>query len=243
MLESSGLYGRSNLRIVDISSGQVLQQVNVDGQYFAEGCTYFPYQNKYKVVQLTWKSGTGLVYDLDYDFQNGNTNVPALSLVGTFPIQTTNGEGWGIVYHPQLDQFIVSDGSSNLHFWKLRSSSDSDNDGDLEFDLVRTLPVTRRLSLESSWTSVWRLNELEWDPHSNTILANVWQQNHIVRIRLDDGKVTHQYDLSSLSRPSGADVLNGIAAVWDSRTTSSVDQFWVTGKLWSQMYRIQLVDN
>jgi glutamine cyclotransferase len=111
---------------------------------------------------------------------------------------------------------------------------------------VQTLPVTRLLDNSGSWSPVWNLNELEWDAATNTILANVWQTNDIVRIRLEDGKVTHQYDMTQLSRPASADVLNGIASVWDSTTAGGNDevqnQFWITGKLWTDMYRIRFLD-
>ncbi|KAL3921580.1 MAG: hypothetical protein SGILL_002675 [Bacillariaceae sp.] len=270
MLESTGLYGESTLRLVEIATGQVLEELEMDDSYFAEGCTYYQIIDdednnntdviRLKVVQLTWRSGTGFVYELSVDTALISPEDPTatsatlsaspfgLELVGTFDIKTTNGQGWGIVYHPTLDQFIVSDGTDNLHFWELRDNPPGNDD--LIFELVRTLPVTRRLSTNSAWTGVARLNELEWDPYSKdgtTILANVWQTDDIVRIRLEDGRVTHQYDMSTLEHSSSANVLNGIAAVWDSTvpsTTTPIDnQFWITGKYWSEMYRVRLDSN
>jgi glutamine cyclotransferase len=265
MLESTGLYGASTLRLVEIATGQVIETLNVDSQFFAEGCTYYEMPDesetdslRLKVVQLTWRSGTGFVYELFLDAAMSQTEdvtvttttaaVPfGLEQVGTFDIDTTNGEGWGIVYHPTLDQFIVSDGTDNLHFWELRENPAGEN-GNLIFERVRTQQVTQRFSTADSWTGVVRLNELEWDPYSKngtTILANVWQTDYIVRIRLEDGKVTHRYDMSSLDRQSGADVLNGIAAVWDSvpADPSANNQFWVTGKRWDSMYRVRFEDD
>lgn len=198
---------------------------------------------KVKIAQLTWVSGTGLVYEVNIqtgDKSNADSNLTPtnLQLVGTFDIDTTNGEGWGMVYHPTLDQFIVSDGTDNLHFWELRQDQNN-NGGNLVFELVRTLPVQRRFSTTEAWSGVVRLNELEWDPYSYngmTILANVWLTDSIVRIRLEDGIVTHEYQLGTLERPSSADVLNGIAAVWDSTTTSTATWIdMVTSKTTSEI--------
>lgn len=255
-LESTGQYGQSSMRLVDIATGSVVEELDLSSSYFGEGCTYYevpsddPNVKKLKILQLTWQSGVGAVYDLDISLDTTDaaerSPLPAnLEYTGFFDINTTSSEGWGIVYHPILDQFIVSDGSSNLHFWELRE----DNGSKLVFDLVRTLPVLRRFSADSEWGNVQRLNELEWDPHSYggmTILANVWQAEHVVRIRLEDGIVSHQYKFETLERPATADVLNGIAAVWDSTPSSmgdaSKDQFYITGKYWSQMYRVRLID-
>jgi glutamine cyclotransferase len=248
MIESTGQYGQSTIRIVDLSTNgpQVIDRIGLDDAYFGEGCTshWDPRNpNVIQIYQITWLSGTGFIYTIPIDvlFDNDDNTSPTLTHVGTFDIDTTTGEGWGIAYHPILQQFIVSDGSDNLHFWELS--------GDGVFQTVRTVPVTRRLSSTEDWVSLFDLNELEYDPQNpTTILANVWYEDYIVRIDLSTGKVTHQYDLSTLDRPNTADVLNGIAAVWDSRaddgiisSTEGNHQFWVTGKYWPSMYRIRFV--
>jgi glutamine cyclotransferase len=282
MIESTGLYSQSDLRVVDIATGNVLTIVPVDSQYFAEGCT-FDIVNEFtnpvdgtqittiQIVQLTWKEREGLVYELDLPFDGTNTpTTTQLRYIGTFDIDTTTGEGWGIAYHPVRKQYVVSDGSSNLHFWELQGQSVAINafgqsETKLTFVRVDTIGVTQRFSTSQGWTPVSNLNELEWDPYpsllddggsllatndDDTILANIWKTDYIVRIRLSDGKITHQYDMSSLDRPASASVLNGIAAVKDSSTDptalySSValaqNQYWITGKWWSQMYRIKLL--
>jgi glutamine cyclotransferase len=86
--------------------------------------------------------------------------------------------------------------------------------------------------------TVSRLNELEWDPfQSDSVLANVWYQDSILRIDIATGFVPKKYNLQSLfpNRPSGVDVLNGIAV------TSVANEIWVTGKLWPNMFRIRLI--
>lgn len=255
-LESTGLYGSSSIRLVELATGTVYHQLDMDESYFGEGCTYYMHETTavgrtvLRVVQITWQSGTGFVYETSLDDPPAN-----LVQVGSFAIETVSGEGWGISYLPQRDQFVVSDGTEFLHFWELRDRVDESGGGGYTFVFawVDTISVTSRLSSSDEWAPVVRVNELEWDPlnyDGTTILANIWLEDHIVRIRLSDGKVTHQYDLSSLDRPSDADVLNGIAAVLDSSSTSgptptpssTKNQFWVTGKLWPQIYRIRLTD-
>lgn len=96
LYESTGLEGRSSLRKVRLETGEVLQKSDVPAQYFAEGLTDW----KKSLVQLTWKSGVGFVYDLL-----------------TFKPQRTfayGGEGWGLTHDPT--QLIQSDGSESLRF-------------------------------------------------------------------------------------------------------------------------------
>ena len=59
LYESTGLKGRSWLRKEKLETGQVLQQIDLDPQYFGEGITVLNQQ----IVQLTWQSEIGFVYD------------------------------------------------------------------------------------------------------------------------------------------------------------------------------------
>jgi glutamine cyclotransferase len=96
LYESTGLNGKSSLRVVDLFTGQVLQKHDVAGEYFAEGLTDWGST----LIQLTWTSHKAFVYDL-FSF----------SLLKTFDYQ---GEGWGLT-HDQT-QLILSDGTSYLKF-------------------------------------------------------------------------------------------------------------------------------
>ena len=96
LYESTGLYGSSTLRQVDLATGVVLRQVAVPSQYFAEGMTVFRGQ----LFQLTWQSQTGFIYD------------PAtLTKVGQFSYA---GEGWGLTHDDQ--HLIMSDGTNQIRF-------------------------------------------------------------------------------------------------------------------------------
>ena len=114
------------------------------------------------------------------------------------------------------------------------------------------MSVTYQYSDMDAPMSMNRLNELEYDPVTNTILANVWLTNMIVRIDIASGFVLTIYDFSTLytDRTTKADVFNGIALTYDAlqqfnnnnTTGIQTDQVWVTGKFWPSMYRVQLID-
>src|SRR3989442_4496378 len=59
LYESTGRNGQSSLRLVELSTGKVLQRSDVPAEYFGEGLTDW----HGTLVQLTWKSGMGFVYD------------------------------------------------------------------------------------------------------------------------------------------------------------------------------------
>lgn len=96
LYESTGRYGESSLRKVALGSGEVLQQVKLDPDYFGEGLTDWGG----RLIQLTWREGIGFVYNIE-DF----------SLLGDFELST---EGWGLTQDGK--QLIMSDGSSSLFF-------------------------------------------------------------------------------------------------------------------------------
>lgn len=96
LYESTGLYGESSLRKVDLETGKVLQQVDLPAEYFAEGLVIYEDQ----LVQLTWREKVGFVYDLE-DF----------SIIRQFTYQT---QGWGLTYDDQ--RLILSDGTDRLYF-------------------------------------------------------------------------------------------------------------------------------
>jgi glutaminyl-peptide cyclotransferase len=96
LYEGTGLEGRSSLRKVELQTGKVLQNYNLPAQYFGEGITIFDDF----IVQLTYKSGVGFVYDKE-----------------TFtPLRQFNysTEGWGLTNNGR--QLIMSDGTDNLYF-------------------------------------------------------------------------------------------------------------------------------
>ena len=59
LYESTGLNGQSTLRSIDYNSGKILKKKPLDKSFFGEGLTIF----KDQIIQLTWKSEKGLIYD------------------------------------------------------------------------------------------------------------------------------------------------------------------------------------
>jgi glutamine cyclotransferase len=96
LFESTGMYGESRLRKVDLSTGHVLAEVRLTGAYFGEGLTLLHGE----LVQLTYREGRAFVYDAD-------------TLVRKRDLRY-EGEGWGLT--TDGTRLIMSDGSSALTF-------------------------------------------------------------------------------------------------------------------------------
>ena len=94
LYESTGLFGESSLREVDLETGEVVRKLPVESQYFAEGLALVGD----KLVQLTWQNGRAFVYDLETFNQEGRFSY------GT--------EGWGLCYDGE--NLYMSDGSATL---------------------------------------------------------------------------------------------------------------------------------
>ena len=124
------------------------------------------------------------------------------------------GEGWGLCHDG--DRFAMSNGSSQLAF----RSSDS-------FAVVKTVEVTL------AGRPLAALNELECV--GDSVYANVFQRDFIVRIDPNTGAVTQRIDAANLldvAEARNADVLNGIAFDPESQ------RFYITGKLWPKMFEV-----
>lgn len=96
LYESTGLYGRSSLRRVDLKSGTPQSIRPLARELFAEGLTAFGD----RLFQLTWRSGRAFVYARR-----------DLRLLGEFRYAT---DGWGLTQDGS--HLIMSDGSDTLYF-------------------------------------------------------------------------------------------------------------------------------
>jgi glutaminyl-peptide cyclotransferase len=94
LYESTGLYGESTLRRVDIKSGEALESRSIDDAYFAEGLELVGD----KLLQLTWQAGLAFVYDFE-----------TFDLIDTIHYE---GEGWGLCYDGRY--LFMSDSSAYL---------------------------------------------------------------------------------------------------------------------------------
>lgn len=143
-------------------------------------------------------------------------DLPTLAKIDEFSYQS---EGWGLTTDGEY--LIISDGSDVLTYLDPESYE----------------PM-RQVSVSGENGPVKCLNELEYI--NGEIYANIWLTDWVIRISPLTGKVLGWIDLSGLrvlekSKNSTADVLNGIACDQEN------DRLFVTGKLWSSVYEIQLV--
>jgi glutaminyl-peptide cyclotransferase len=95
LYEGTGRHGRSSLRKVELATGRVLKERRLDKSFFGEGITI----RGDRIVQLTWRSRVGFVYDK-----------ASFRLLQQF---TYPYEGWGITHDG--GRFIMSDGTPVLH--------------------------------------------------------------------------------------------------------------------------------
>ncbi len=150
LYESTGLNGQSTLRRVDLTSGQVLQNQALDPKYFGEGLTLWGDQ----LIQLTWKSHTGFVYDKT-----------TFKLLTTFSYPT---EGWGITHDDQ--RLIMSDGTLTLYFLDPVTLTDI---GQLDVT-AQGQPVRNLNELEyvrgEIWANIWQTDRIaRIDPASGRV--------------------------------------------------------------------------
>ena len=96
LYESTGLYGNSDFRKVDIESGAASKIFDLDDEYFGEGSVIFGS----KLYLLTWESNRAFVYD-----------PVTWQLVSAWKYPR---EGWGLTTDGK--NLIASDGSSKLYF-------------------------------------------------------------------------------------------------------------------------------
>jgi len=96
LYEGTGRYGQSTLRRVELETGNIIQFHALPDQFFGEGITIFDD----KIIQLTWQSGKGFVYDKN-----------SFDLLQEFTYPT---EGWGITHNGSA--LIMSVGNATLYF-------------------------------------------------------------------------------------------------------------------------------
>jgi glutamine cyclotransferase len=96
LYESTGEYGFSSLRQVNLEDGVIQQKVLLPNQYFGEGLTVV----NDSLVQLTYREKIGFIYDKE-----------TFGLLGNF---SYSSEGWGLTFNGNT--LIMSDGTSKLTF-------------------------------------------------------------------------------------------------------------------------------
>ena len=95
MYETTGLRGKSTLRIVDVETGKALKKMDFDKKYFIEGSVVF----KDNLYILTWDSKLIFVYGADSLDYRATWKYPR--------------EGWGLTTDGKF--LYASDGSSTIY--------------------------------------------------------------------------------------------------------------------------------
>lgn len=186
VVESTGLYGSSEIRLVDAESGAVSTRVALADDEFGEGLTV----SGTSVFQLTWREGRAHVWSLA-ELTAGTATAP----VSTF---TYDGEGWGLCADRGV--LVMSDGSASL---QRRSPVDFAPVG-APIPVTRDgVPVSRLNELEcvDGWVlaNVWQTDEIVVvDPATGHVAASI-----------DAGPLAAA--VADRVDAAGGDVLNGIA--------------------------------
>ena len=154
LLESTGLRGESTLRRVDLESGDVLQEVDVEPELFAEGLA----QVDDRLIQLTWQSGVAIVYQAD-----------TFTEIERY---TYDNEGWGLCHDGT--QLVMSDGSSQLHFRDQTTfAKTSSVDVTLDGEPVKGLNELECVD-DSVYANVWQTDQIVVvDPSTGDVTAEI----------------------------------------------------------------------
>ena len=166
----------------------------------------------------TWAEGE--IYLLTWLNQRGFVLDPeTLAVKRKF---TYSGQGWGLAWDGRW--LWRSDGSDRLH---------PHRPGDFA-------PAGPPLLVREGEAAVDNLNELEWDPATGLLLANIYGLDRVAAIDPADGEVRFWLEAaplralavqSRLPSPASLDTaFNGLAR--DGRT------LWLTGKLWPLLFQI-----
>jgi glutamine cyclotransferase len=152
LYESTGTYGQSTLRRVDLQTGRVEQLRRLPDRLFGEGIVVWGE----RIVQLTWRAGIGLIYGRD-----------SFEPLARFDY---SGEGWGITTDDHA--WIISDGSHQLRFIDPRDQRElrriSVHDG---VKILRQLNELEYIDGEV-WANVWYQDYIvRIDPADGTVLG------------------------------------------------------------------------
>ncbi|HWK90569.1 MAG TPA: glutaminyl-peptide cyclotransferase [Longimicrobium sp.] len=154
LYESTGRYGASTLRRVELETGRVLQKVDLGRQYFAEGLALLGGS----IYQLTWREGVAFVYDTAGLRQTGQ--------------RAYTGEGWGLA--TDGTSLIVSDGSHTLSFvdpatFAMQRTINVLDGGQPVFDLNELEYVRGEI-----WANVWHKPDVvRIDPRTGIVKGRI----------------------------------------------------------------------
>ena len=177
--------------------------------------------DKYFAEGMTYVNGT-LVQFTWKSHEGFVYDAQTLEVLDKYTFHTTKDEGWGMTWDACKNEFIVTDGSEYLHFLDPETMAQKRK---VRVNRIGGSPATKMNEIE-----FWR----------GRVLANVWYEDVILVIHPKTGVVEKEYDFASLwprkERNTGADVFNGISV------SESPDELYVTGKMWSKIFKIKFDD-
>jgi glutamine cyclotransferase len=159
--EGTGQQGQSTLRKVEVETGKVISEVNLDGSLFGEGVALLGD----RIYQLTWTTKVGFVYDKK-----------TLNQLNKIYYQT---QGWGLT--TMDNKLVMSDGTNVIRFLDadfnvLSSVEVWDNKG-----IVDNLNELEMIEGEI-WANIWQTDHIaRIDPMSGKVLGYVELANILPR--------------------------------------------------------------
>ncbi|MFZ9262562.1 MAG: glutaminyl-peptide cyclotransferase [Chitinophagaceae bacterium] len=212
LFESTGLYGKSSLREIELKSGKPKKIITNNKEIFAEGLTVL----KDTIYQLSWENHLVFLYD-----------AKTLSPIGT---RAWNYQGWGITNDG--NSLLISDGTDKIYFaephtLKVKNiMSVKDHIG----------PVNNLNELEMIdgflYANRWQYDYiLKIDPNSGHVVGMIDFTDFLPKNSKAD--LSYLSKNNSTAQINGA-VLNGIA--YDSTKKTIL----ITGKLWPEIFEVKL---
>ncbi|WP_029037477.1 glutaminyl-peptide cyclotransferase [Salinimicrobium xinjiangense] len=199
LYESTGQYGRSSLRKVDLQTGEVLEKVDISSEFFAEGITIL----NDKIYLLTWKKGKGFIYDVD-----------SFEKTGEFQYGESK-EGWGLTNDGS--RIYKSDGTEKIWFLNAQTQAE---EGFIQTLTHRTI-ATQLNELE------WVEGKIYANTYQKDGVAIINPENGAIEGIIDFSGLRDQLGNTADLDPLN-DVLNGIAYHKDTKKLYVTGKDWDT---------------
>lgn len=158
LYEGTGQETGSTLREVELETGKVMRQHDLDDSLFGEGITLY----HDRIYEVTWKSKIGFVY-----------NRPDFKLINKIYYPT---EGWGLT--TINDKIVMSDGTNILYFYEPEMftvvSKIEVYDNEKKVDQLNELEYING----EIWANIWMTDLIaRIDPESGKVLAYIDLKN------------------------------------------------------------------
>ncbi len=182
LYESTGQYGKSSLRKTNYKTGEVLEKVDLEKNYFGEGLTIL----NNKIYQLTWQEKVGFIYNLE-----------TLEKTGNF-VYGKSTEGWGLCNDGE--KLYKSDGTEKI--WTLNADNLTE-EGYIEI-------YTNTSRIKSVNELEWVEGKIYANVYQQNAIAIINPQNGAVEGVIDLKGLFDKLGNKSLLNPMDH-VLNGLA--------------------------------